>query len=516
MKKILSFLGAALLSLLLALPGQAKTLRLALDAEPQRLDYMSELTNNQLAFAEWVFDPLVRWTKDMKLELRLAEKIEQKDPLTLRITLRKGVFFHSGNPLTAADVQWTFERARKSPDWTALFEPFREAVVLDEHTLDFTFTRPEPMAVNVLTYIFPMDSKFYTGQDPLGKDKGLVSLTEPVFANANASGTGPFTVVSFEPQMRLVLERNPRWWDKAGKGNVRRVVVTPIKNAGSRTAALLSGSVDCINPVNPQDQEIIAKDPALTLRNLTSNRVITMGFNPDAQPAFKDLRVRQAVVAAINNAAIVDKVMNRLTVPAEQFSAKGMSGYNPRLKSRFDLEKARKLMQEAGYGQGFSVSIIAPNNRYTNDEKIAEAVVAMLEKINIKAELKTMPVSQYWPEFKKRKAGLQMVGWIPDTEDSANYFEFLLYCDNKEKGWGAYSSGYCNPQIDQQVQSAALELDAKKRSQILRDAEKMAYDDAAFIPLHYEPLSWAARKNVNLDTCINHQNLLYLGDMVIE
>jgi len=250
--------------------------------------------------------------------------------------------------------------------------------------------------------------------------------------------------------------------------------------------------------------------------NMASTRVITVGINPTVQPEFKDVRVRQAVIAAVNNVGIVDKIMNKLTVPAFQLSAKGMSGYNPELKGRFDVEKAKKLMKEAGYEKGFNVTMIAPNNRYTNDEKIAEAMVTMLAKINIKVDLKTMPIAQYWPEFQKRQASLQMVGWHPDTEDSANFFEFLLFCENKEKGWGAYSAGYCNPKLDELVMSAASETDPKKRSKILQDAEKMAYDDAATIPLHFEPLSWAAKKNVKLETCVNTQNFLYLGDLVIQ
>jgi len=516
MKKPLAALAALAIAGFLAVNAQAKTLKLALDADPPRLDYMSQLSGNLLSYAEWVFDPLVRWTKDMKIENRLAEKIELKDPLTMVVTLRKGVTFHSGNPMTAADVVWTFERARKAPDWKALYAAFKEAKALDDHTVQFTFERPEPLAVNLMTYIYPMDSKFYTGKDAQGKDKDLISKTDPVFANSNASGTGAFKVVSYEPQVKMVLERNTAWWDKKSKGNVTQIVLTPIKNPGTRTAALLSGDVDFINPVNPQDQDLIKKDQNLALVNMASTRVITVGLNPTAQPEFKDVRVRQAVIAAVNNAGIVDKIMNKLTVPANQFSAKGMSGFNPDLKPRFDLEKAKKLMKEAGYEKGFTVTMIAPNNRYTNDEKIAEAIVGMLARINVKVDLKTMPIAQYWPEFQKKQASLQMVGWHPDTEDSANFFEFLTFCENKEKGWGAYSSGYCNPKLDELVMSASTETDLKKRNKILQDAEKMAYDDAPSITLHFEPLSWAAKKNVKLETCINQQNFLYLGDLVIE
>jgi len=516
MKKSLAVMAALVLAACLAVNAQAKTLKLALDADPPRLDYMSQLSGNLLSYAEWVFDPLCRWTKDMKLEMKLAEKIEQKDPLTIRVTMHKGVKFHSGNPLTSADVKWTFERIRKAPDWKALFDAYKDVVIIDDNTFEFTFSRPEPLAMNLMTYIYPMDSKFYSGKDANGKEKDLISKTDPVFANSNASGTGPFTVVSYEPQVKMVMKRNPNYWDKRSKGNVTEIILTPIKNPGTRTAALLSGDVDFINPVNPQDQDLLKKDANIKLINMPSGRVITFGFNSNTRPELKNPLVRQAIVAAVNNAGIVDKIMNKLTIPANQYSAKGMSGYNADLKPRYNLEKAKKLMKEAGFEKGFSLTMIAPNNRYTNDEKVAEAVASMLAKINIKVDLKTMPVVQYWPEFQKREADIQMVGWHPDTEDSANFFEFLAFCVDKEKGFGAYNPGYCNPAIEELVKSAATITDAKKRDKILQEAEKMAYDDASFIPLHYEPLSWAAKKNVKLDTCINTQNFLYLGDLVIE
>ena len=516
MKRLLAVLAFLLLAASLAAPARAKTLRLALDSGPPSLDYMSQLSGNLLSYAEWTFDPLLRRSLDMKIEPRLAERWEQKDPLTLCVHLRKGVTFHSGNPLTADDVKWTLERIRKAPDWKGLFGAFKDAVVVDSHTVDFHFNRPEPLALNLLTYLFPMDSRFYSGMDANGRPKDLISMAEPVFANGSESGTGPFRAVSRDLGSNMVLERNPTYWDKQCKGNVTRIELTPVQDPTARTSALLQGRADFISPVNPQDYDLIRKDPDFALVNLPSLRVITVGFNPAVQPEFRDPRVRQAVIAAVNNTAIVDTVMHNLTVPANQFSAKGMSGYNPALKSRFDLEKARRLMREAGLETGFAVTMIAPNNRYTNDEPVARAMVQMLSRINIAVDLKTMPVPQYWLEFEKRRAGLQMVGWSPDTEDSANFFEYLAFCVDPAAGAGAYNPGYCNPALDRLVRAANSEPDLRKRARMLQEAEKMASDDGASITLHYEPLSWAARKNVKIETCINLRNFLYLGDLVIE
>ena len=184
---------------------------------------------------------------------------------------------------------------------------------------------------------------------------------------------------------------------------------------------------------------------------------------------------------------------------------------------RYDLAKAKQLMKEAGYEQGFSVTMMAPNNRYVNDAKIAEAVASMLAKINIKVDLKTMPKAQYWPKFDERAADIMMIGWHADTEDSANFTEFLAMCPDKETGYGQYNSGnYCNKEIDGLIKATQGETDPAKRAAMLQKVEQMLYDDAAFIPLHWQDLAWAAAKGVHIERVINVMNFPYLGDLVID
>ncbi len=192
-------------------------------------------------------------------------------------------------------------------------------------------------------------------------------------------------------------------------------------------------------------------------------------------------------------------------------------GHNPALVPRYDLEKAKALMKEAGYEKGFECTVIAPNNRYVNDEKIAEAFVSMVAKINIKANLKTMPKAQYWDEFDARVADIQMIGWHSDTEDSGNFTEFLGMCPNKETGYGQYNSGnYCNPKIDELTLAAQSETDLKKRAAILQKIEQILYDDAAFVPFHWQNHSYGARKGVAVAPIINTMNFPYLGDLVMQ
>lgn len=494
-----------------------KTFKLAWGTDPEALDPHCQLSGPMLQYCHLVFDPLIRWKKDNTFEGRLAEKWERIDPLTVRFHLRKGVKFHSGNPFTAKDVVWTVERAKTSPDFKALFEVFETPVAVDDYTVDLKTSKPYPLLENMATYIFPMDSKFYTGTDEAGQPKDAVVKTGSSFANEHESGTGEFMVASRESGVKWVMKRFADYWEKPGKGNIDEILLTPIKENATRVAALLSGDVDFISPVPPQDYERIKGNKDLQLVTMASARIITFQMNQKKRPEFANLKVRQAIIAAVDNAGIAEKIMNKTTIPSNQNSPKGYAGYNASLTPRFNLEKAKQLMKEAGYEKGFSASMIAMNDRYTNDAKIAEAVVGMLAKIGIKVDLKTMPKSQYWDLFDAEAADLQMIGWHPDTDDSGNYGEFLLMCFDKDKGFGQYNrANYCNPKLDELSIAAQSETDPAKRSKMLQEVEKIAYADAAFIPLHYEPLSWASKKGMNTADVVNIQDFPYFGDLEIK
>ncbi len=518
MKKIIVLSMAAMLILSFgAAAGAANIMKLGLDADPVTLDPHMQLSGGMLQYSHWVFDPLVRWTQDMKFEPRLATKWERIDDLTMRFYLRQGVKFHSGNTFTAKDVKFTVERLKTSVDFKALFEPFEGVKIIDDHTVDIVTKKPYALLLNMATYIFPMDSEFYSGTDETGQPKDAIVKIGPSFALTNESGTGPYRVTFREQGVKTVFDRFPEYWDKDSPGNIDKIELTPIKEDATRVAALLSGDVDFISPVPPQDFDRIRKDDKLDLILYPGGRIITVQMNQKRRPEFNNVKVRQAIVHAVNNEGIVKKIMKGTATTAGQQSPRGYAGYNPALVPRYDLDKAKALMKEAGMEKGFECTMIAPNNRYVNDEKIAEAIVSMLAKINIKVNLKTMPKAQYWDEFDAQVADLQMIGWHSDTEDSGNFTEFLTMCPNKETGYGQYNSGnYCNPKIDELTLAAQVETDLAKRAQILQEIEKILYDDAAFIPLHWQNLSYGAKKNIDVQPVINTMNFPYFGDMVMK
>jgi len=491
------------------------TLKLALDADPVSLDPQVQLAGGMLQYAHWVYDPLVRYAKDMSFEPRLAERWERINDTTMRFYLRKGVKFHSGNEFTAEDVVFSVDRLKKSDDFKGLFEPFVGAKAVDTHTVDLITKEAYGLVLNMATYIFPMDKKFFTGTDEKGKPKDMILKTDYSFANLNESGTGAFTVTQREQGVKLTLTRFADYWEKSG--NVDEIVLTPIKSDATRVAALLSGDVDFISPVPPQDLERIRNTDGLQLVTMSGSRIITFQLNGKRNPALADAKVRNAMTYAYDNVGVVEKIMKGFGTPGAQMSPKGLAGHNPELTVRYDLEKAKALMAESGFPNGFEATMIAPNNRYVNDEKIAEAFVSMMSKIGIKISLKTMPKAQYWDQFDLQVADIQMIGWHPDSEDSANYYEFLSMCRNKETGYGQYNSGnYCNERVDELTKASQSEVDTAKRSAMLQEVEKIQYDEAGFVPLHWQDLSWASKTGMNTADIVNVMNFPYLGDLVIK
>ncbi|PID43926.1 MAG: nickel/dipeptide/oligopeptide ABC transporter substrate-binding protein [Gammaproteobacteria bacterium] len=516
MKKISALFASAVLTLGMA-NVQAATLKMAYDADPVSLDPYEQLSGGTLQLSHMTYDPLLRWDRNLGFEPRLAESWERIDDKTMRFHLRKGVKFHSGNDFTAKDVVFTFYRLKDSPDFKGVFAPFSGLRVIDDYTIDFITTEPFPLVLNNVTYMFPMDSKFFTGTDENGKPKDELVKHGNSFASRTVSGTGPYTITHREQGVKVEFARNPNYWDKKSPGNVDTIIFTPIKEAPTRVAALLSGGVDFVAPVPPIDHDRIKNNKDVELVTMGGTRIILFQLNQERVEAFKNPKVRMAINYAINQVGIVKKIMKNFATPAAQFSPKGYLGHDPALKPRYNLKKARQLMKEAGYEKGFGVTMMAPNNRYVNDAKIAQAVASMLSKIGIRVDLKTMPKAQYWPEFDKRAADIMMIGWHSDTEDTNNFFEFLAACPNTETGAGQYNSAnYCNKKIDQMIEQANSEIDPEKRAKIMQEMEKIAYEDAAFVPLHWQNLSWGARKGVNIAPIVNGMNFPYIGDLVIE
>lgn len=290
MKTMKSKLVVALMAAGLSFSAAAADITVGYAADPVSLDPHEQLSGGTLQMSHMVFDPLVRFTQEMDFEGRLASSWERVDDTTFRFNLRKGVKFHSGNELTADDVVWTFERLQASPDFKSIFTPYEKMVKVDDYTVELVSKAAYPLVLQTATYIFPMDSKFYSGQTAEGKDKSELVKHGNSFASTNVSGTGPFIVTQREQGVKVTFERFNDYWDTETEGNVDKLTLVPIKEDATRVAALLSGDVDMIHPVAPNDHKRVQNAKNIDLVTLPGTRIITFQMNQNSNEALKDVR----------------------------------------------------------------------------------------------------------------------------------------------------------------------------------------------------------------------------------
>ncbi|MCR9268209.1 MAG: ABC transporter substrate-binding protein, partial [Alphaproteobacteria bacterium] len=326
------------------------------------------------------------------------------------------------------------------------------------------------------------------------------------FATLNANGTGPYVLAERQPGLETVLEPFEGWWGEE-RGNVTRGIFTPIDNSATAVAALLAGDVDMINPVPVQDADRLDGVDGVRLIRGTEARVIMFGFSQDkdtlfgtddANP-FLDVRVRQAVAHAINVPAILQTIMRGSAEPAAQLVGAEMNGFSEGLAMRpgLDLDRARALLTDAGYPDGFSFLLKCPNDRYINDESVCQATVAMLAQIGLDAQLDAIPVSNYWPELREDNYDMYLLGWSPGTFDAEHPFRFLVHTPQDNIGTWNFG-GYSNARVDELIPAIQSEIDPVARQAMLDEVAATVQDDVVYVPLYIQPLLWGAADNIEL------------------
>jgi peptide/nickel transport system substrate-binding protein len=309
--------------------------------------------------------------------------------------------------------------------------------------------------------------------------------------------------------VKTVLEANPKWWGKL-EGNVTEIVYTPIKSAATRTAALLSGEIDFALDPPLQDLPKLKSDPNIKVVEGVENRTIFIGMdqkrdelqysNVKGKNPFKDLKVRQALYAAIDIEAIKRTLMRGLSIPTGELITPEVYGYLPAANKRpaYDVAKAKALLKDAGYPDGFEVTLDCPNDRYINDALICQALTSMWAKIGLTVKLDAMPKAQYFAKINKHDTSLYMLGWAVATFDAQDAFLSLVHTPNG-KGAGEYNDGnYSNPKMDALIDAMGTEADVKKRLEMIHEALLLHTQDVAHIMLHQQIIPWAMRKNISV------------------
>ena len=515
----LALAALAILGLPAAATAKEREVSIGLQAAITSMDphYHNLSPNNSMMLH--VFEPLIKRDDNQKLVPGLATSWKALDDLTWEFKLRKNVRFHDGSPFTAEDVVFTLKRVPNVPNSPSSFATFTKPIVdvkvVDPHTFVFKTANPHVLLPSDLASVMIV-SRLH----------GEKAATSDYNSGKAAIGTGPYKFAEYVPNQRVTLKANFGYW--GGEEPWDKVTFKILTNPAARVAALLSGDVQMIETVPTADIGKFAKDPKYSVVDKVSNRVIYVHLNQrdntpppfvtgkDGKPLqgnpFKDARVRKALSMAINRDAIADRVMEKRAVPAAQLLPDVFFGTSKKLKpAKHDPEGAKKLLAEAGYPNGFAMTVHGTNNRYINDDKIAQAIAQFYTRIGVDTKVETMPANVYFTRATKGEFGYMLLGWGTESGEQGSSLRSLLATYDAAKGMGVTNRGrYSNPELDGLIAQAMSTIDDKKREALIQKAAELAMNDTALIPIHYEVSTWATMKS-HRDTPRTDQYTLAMG-----
>lgn len=492
--------GVLLLAAWSAAP--AADLRIGLSADVTSLDPHFLAAQPNLTVGRHIFDSLTHVDERARLVPGLAESWRALDATTWEFKLRRGVKFHDGAELTAHDVAFSLERPLAIKGSPGSYATYVKAIVkrevVDAHTLRLKTATPYGALPEDINSILIVSRK-----------AAATATTEDFDAGRALIGTGPYRFVRYARGDRVELARNDAYWE--GRPVWDKVTLRILPTDPARTAALLAGDIDVIEHVPTADIARLRKNPQLRLEQTVSWRTIFLHLDqhrklpptvaskdgkPLAANPFIDPRVRRAMSKAINRQALAERVMEGLAIPAGNIVSPGVFGHNAELKPEaYDPEGAKKLLAEAGYANGFAVTLTGPNNRYINDEQVLQACAQMLARVGIRTAVEASPMSVFLARVRAQETSFALLGWGSFAADLA--LRSLIASPNPEKGYGTWNWGrYANSKLDALVEQALGSVDSKKREALAREAGALAMRDVALIPLHHQIVTWAMRQNL--------------------
>ena len=503
---------AASATALMAAGASAETLRWARAGDALTLDPHSQNEGPSHTIRHQMYEPLIIRDVTGAFEPALATEWAPKadDPNVWVFKLREGVKFHDGADFNAEDVVFSFERAKQpNSDMKELIGSITEVRAVDDYTVEIVTDGPNPILPSNLTNLFIMDKGWAEANNTVNVQD--FEGGETTYATSHANGTGPYVLQSREPDVKTVMVRNDNYWGiDQFPMEVTEIVYTPIQNAATRVAAMLSGEVNFLQDMPVQDIDRVNGADGLMVKQAPQNRVIFFGMNQgaddieadnvDGKNPLADVRVRQAMSMAINRDAIKQVVMRGQSQPAGMIAPPFVNGWTADMdgESSTDLEKAKALMAEAGYGDGFSLRLDCPNDRYINDEAICQAAVGMLGQIGVTVNLDAKPKAQHFPLITDSKTDFYMLGWGVPTYDSEYIFNFLVHGREDEIGtWNG--TGYQDDALDAKIKSLASNTDLDARNADIADIWRVVQDEALYIPIHHQVLNWGMGDNVGIE-----------------
>jgi len=489
--------------------ANAKTLNWARAGDSLTLDPHAQNEGPTHTLAHQMYEPLLHRDMQGKIIPALATKWAATDnPNVWRFTLRQGVTFHDGAAFNADDVVFSLNRAMKPTSaMKELLSSVKEVRKVDDHTIDIETTGPNPLLPNNLTNLFIMDED-WTKSNGSEEPQDIANGGDN-YAAKNTNGTGAYILESRVVDEKTVLKANPGYW---GKGtfplDVTEIIYTPIQSAATRVAALLSNEVDFIQDVPVQDLARVDSVDNLKVVKAPQNRTIFFGMNVgdgdlktdnvDGKNPFADKRVREAMNMAIDRKAIQRVVMRGQSEPTGVIMPPFVNGWTEALDAypNADVDKAKKLLADAGYADGFSIVLNCPHDRYINDEAICQAATGMFGRIGITVNLDAKPKAQHFPLIKKKETDFYMLGWGVPTFDSEYIFNFLAHTTTDKLGsWNG--TRYTNPDLDKKIVSLASETNLDKRNMTIAEIWNTIQGETIYLPIHHQILNWGMSSGID-------------------
>jgi peptide/nickel transport system substrate-binding protein len=497
-----NLLVAASLLAGVALPAQAVDVVIGRATEQSALDPQYAQFTPDVSTADNIFERVVTASPSLKLGPGLAVSWRLVDPTTWELKLRPGVRWHDGSPFTAEDVAFSLKRAHFIPNSPAPVAAYVSAVkdteAVDDLTLRVHTVTPAPLLIEQIGQIFIIPAKL-----------GASVTTEDFNSGRAVIGTGPYRFRSRLPGDSVVVQANPDYWGEKPKFGT--VTLKFISNDTARSAALLSGQVDVIEQIPPTDVPALSSRPGITLFPAVSMRIVYLALDSardvspfvtdkDGRPMqanpLRDRRVRLALSMMINRDAIVDRVLGGAGVAAGQTEPEGFGGHDPNLRPVYDPVGARKLLAEAGYPNGFGLTVHGSNNRFPKDSEVTQALGQMFTRGGLRINaVEVLPYNVYAGQATQRKLSAFVFSYGNTTNNALLGLSALLHTYDAQAGLGQLNRvRYSNPKLDEMLERASAEFDETRRNALLAAAADEAMHDGALMPLYWQKLYWGSRK----------------------
>jgi peptide/nickel transport system substrate-binding protein len=499
--------------------AEARTVRWAASGDPNTMDPHSQNVGTVTMVLQQIYDALISRNQQLGLEPGLATAWTQEEPTRWRFTLRPNVRFHEGEAFTSDDVVFSITRALAPTSNFGIFvDTIERAVAVDALTVDIITKAADPILPNKLASVYMM-SRSWSERNNAARPQNT-RQREEMHTTRNTNGTGAFRLQAREPDVRTVLVRNPDWWGwqvPTNTGNVTEIVFRPIASDATRVAALLSNEIDFV--MDPPLQDLARLRNSQGLRVLEGPEVRTIFLAMDVardellysdvrgRNPLRDVRVRRALYQAIDIQAIHRTIMRNQSVVTGTLFPEQVNGYarEEDVRLPYDQARARALLAEAGYPNGFEITLDCSNNRYINDEQICQAIVAMWARVGIRARLNAMPLGPFFAKIQRDDTSIYMLGWGVPTLDALYSFQSLLATRNGAQGDGIWNYGrYSNPAMDVLIQRMKVET-GDARNATIREALRLYREDVPHIPLHHQMIPWAMRSTLTIPHMANNQ-----------